>query len=274
MLHIRLVLTLVLALVAASVHAATARAGTYNVRACWGTEADGWQAVGNRLTATADAYQSCPANGGGTGLAASLLPMAGTWPRGSVVGNIFTSPPNTRVIGITADAESWQSPYITRTWGRGLWDADTGQLIAPFSTTSNQINGVYKSFAMTGFSVGRLLVGLRCVDSECPIEGPVGIPDVLYMQFRQTVAVRNVVLTVEDNAKPNVTVDPSPPVGWVGNGAFPVATMADDNVGVRLSGCTWTTCGSRDSILAVTSRSRTWRRDRVRSTRRRSSTPL
>jgi hypothetical protein len=234
MLHIRLVLTLVLALVAASVHAATARAGTYTVRTCWDGQPDGWSAVGNNAWQNAEAWTNCPATTG-EGLYSSILSLPGIWPNGTMVGHTFTAPPGTTVTGFLADVESWVSPYITRWWSRGLFDADTGRLIAAIPVTSTRHDQpIYAAFLTKNIAARRLFVGLRCTDPECPIEGPApGLVEVIYFLFRQRVAVRKVTLTIDDPVSPEVAVTQAPPAGWPAGAAYPVTFTASDNVGVR-----------------------------------------
>jgi hypothetical protein len=217
---------LVLAVIACA--APCARAGTYAVHGCWGSETDGWTPIASQQWGL-DVRRGCPwqqAPSLYAGLHAFATKRAYTqW---SQIGWVFTPPPNTRAVGISADAAV--VPNVNQipghAWTRGVWDADTGAWLGSVPGTVDWTPSSFQSF-----SAGRLAIGLRCYTAYCgPViqaSGPNGGNNTA-----DWVSFLNISVTVRDDDLPRLSATQPPPAGWIGNASAVVQFTASDNVGV------------------------------------------
>jgi hypothetical protein len=208
---------------------APVRAGTYTVRACWGSEDGGWQALPYRKDL--ETRKGCPWTQVPT-MYAGLHAWATKRPftSGTETGWIFSAPQGTRVTGFSG--YSAVIPNVRQipgqAWQRGIWNEDTGALIAGVPDVAD-----WTWSTIQGFSATRVGLGMRCYMALCgpgiQISGTnAGNNTADWVSFLQ------ITLTLRDDVDPSVVVTQPPPTGWQGNGLSRVSFTATDNVGAAV----------------------------------------
>jgi hypothetical protein len=201
--------------------------GTYTVRACWGDESGGWQAFPDPQRGL-DTRRACPWTQHATyGSGIFALATKRGFGAGMQSGWTFAAPSNTHVVGFSAYSAS--APDVTRPvetmWQRGLWNGDTGAMIAPASLSTE-----WTYTSAQGFSASRVGLGLRCFLAQC---GPV-IWNLSGGPFDDWVSFIWVTLTLRDDVKPSIVVTQDVPSGWQGQSKAPFSFTATDDVGIAL----------------------------------------
>jgi hypothetical protein len=204
-------------------------AGTYTVRACWGSENAGWVAL--PVHQGLQSHKGCPWTQAPTMLAGLNAWATKTgFATGSETGWSFAAPRDTRVTGFSA--YSAITSNVTRStwqlWNQGIWDKDTGFWIASVPESTD-----WTWWSFLGFSTRRLGIGMRCYMSQCGPAIRTAGPNAGNLTD-DWVSFLQVSLQLSDDVKPTVVVSQPPPEGWQGQQTKPVTFTATDNIGVAV----------------------------------------
>jgi hypothetical protein len=207
---------------------AVSSAGTYTVHACWGPEVDGWRALPR--SSGLDSHLACPwtqAPAFNAGMQAYATKRA--FSTGTETGWTFAAPPDTWITGFAADAAV--TPNVAQIpgqyWQRGVWDANSGGLLA-WSPPSPD----WTPMSAQGLAATRIGIGMRCYLALCGPGIQIAGPNAGNATW-DAVTFRNVTVTLRDETRPILAVSQPPPGGWQGREPSPVTFTASDNVGVR-----------------------------------------
>ncbi len=196
--------------------AGVARAGTYQVTACFGAENNSWQTY--RSDGHVDAYVDCP---GGVftdhntdGMIARNVLSGDQAPTFSNARVYFDAPAGAQVVGLSAEAQvntegGWQAGIHDDTHNQWLWCGS-----ACFSS--------WTKIDLGGFAANRIQALLICAANACRQDAVFG-----------KIAMRNVVVTVADATPPSMAVGGPLASGTWQRGTQEVSIDAHDNVGIR-----------------------------------------